>query len=125
VHEVERQRLLDQRMSRQKRRLHRVVDEVPRAHRKGSASGIPYTIVRSTQFFEFLGHIAQSGTIGQTVRLSTTYVQPITSDDVADAMTDAALGAPVNGTIEIAGPGACASANSSGAFCARPGIRAR
>ena len=68
------------------------------------ASKIPYTIVRSTQFFEFLGSIAQSGTDGQTVRLSSALVQPIASDDVAAAMADATLGAPVNGTIEVAGP---------------------
>lgn len=67
-------------------------------------SGIPYTIVHSTQFFEFLGGIAQSGTDGQTVRLSPAFVQPIASDDVAAVMADVALGAPVNGTIEIAGP---------------------
>jgi uncharacterized protein YbjT (DUF2867 family) len=68
------------------------------------ASKIPYTIVRSTQFFEFMGAIAQSGTVGQTVHLSPALVQPIVSDDVADAMADVILGAPVNGTIEIAGP---------------------
>ncbi|HEY0524247.1 MAG TPA: SDR family oxidoreductase, partial [Stellaceae bacterium] len=68
------------------------------------ASGLPYTIVRSTQFFEFMGAIAQSGTVGQTVRLSPALFQPIASDDVADAMADVALGPPVNGTIEIAGP---------------------
>ena len=68
------------------------------------ASGIPYTIVRSTQFFEFMGAIAQSGTVGQTAHLSPALFQPIASDDVADAMTDVALGAPVNGTVEIAGP---------------------
>jgi uncharacterized protein YbjT (DUF2867 family) len=67
-------------------------------------SRIPYTIVRSTQFFEFANSIAQSGTAGQTVRVSPALFQPIMSDDVADAMADAALGAPVNGTIEIAGP---------------------
>jgi len=65
---------------------------------------IPYTILRSTQFFEFVGGIAQSGTVGQTVHLSPALVQPIVSDDVADAMADVTLGAPVNGTIEIAGP---------------------
>jgi uncharacterized protein YbjT (DUF2867 family) len=65
---------------------------------------IPYTIVRSTQFFEFMGAIAQSGTVEQTVHLPPAYMQPIASDDVADAMTDIALAAPVNGTIEIAGP---------------------
>lgn len=68
------------------------------------ASGIPYTIVHSTQFMEFLSGIAQSGTVGDAVHLSPAYVQPIASDDVAEAMTDVALAPPVNGTIEIAGP---------------------
>ena len=68
------------------------------------ASGIPYTIVRSTQFFEFTAAIAQAGTVGQTARLSPVLYQPIASDDVADAVADVALGTPVNGTIEIAGP---------------------
>ena len=68
------------------------------------ASGIPYTIVRSTQFFEFLRSIVQSGTAEKTVHLSPAYVQPIASDDVAAAMADVTLGKPVNGTIEIAGP---------------------
>ena len=54
------------------------------------ASGIPYTIVRSTQFFEFVGGIAQSGTDGQTVRLSPALLQPIASDDVAAAVADVA-----------------------------------
>jgi uncharacterized protein YbjT (DUF2867 family) len=67
-------------------------------------SGIPYTIVHSTQFLEFLGGIAQSGTEGQKVRLSTAFVQPIASDDVAAAMADYTLGEPVNGVVEIAGP---------------------
>jgi uncharacterized protein YbjT (DUF2867 family) len=68
------------------------------------ASSIPYTIVRSTQFFEFVSGIAQSATVGQTIRLSPALLQPIMSDDVADAVTEVAVGAPVNGTIEIAGP---------------------
>jgi len=68
------------------------------------ASGIPYTIVHSTQFHEFMAGIAQSGTSGQMVHLSPAYVQPIASDDVADVMAEVALGAPVNGTIEIGGP---------------------
>jgi uncharacterized protein YbjT (DUF2867 family) len=68
------------------------------------ASGMPYTIVHSTQFMEFLSGIAQSGTVGDTVHLSPAFVQPIASDDVADAMTDVALETPINGTIEIAGP---------------------
>ena len=65
---------------------------------------IPYTIMRSTQFFEFMGGIANAGTVGQSVHLSPALVQPISSDDVADAVAEAALGVPVNGMIEIAGP---------------------
>jgi uncharacterized protein YbjT (DUF2867 family) len=68
------------------------------------ASPIPYTLVHATQFFEFLGGIAQSGTVGDDVHLSPAFVQPIASDDVADAMADVALGPPLNATIEIAGP---------------------
>jgi len=68
------------------------------------ASKIPYTIVRATQFYEFVGAIAQFSTVGQTVRLSSALAQPIGSDDVAAAMADVAVGPPVNGTIEIAGP---------------------
>jgi uncharacterized protein YbjT (DUF2867 family) len=67
-------------------------------------SGVPYTIVHSTQFFEFTAAIAQSGTVGQKVRVPTAYFQPIFSDDVADAMATVALAAPVNGIVEIAGP---------------------
>jgi uncharacterized protein YbjT (DUF2867 family) len=67
-------------------------------------SGIPSTIVRSTQFMEFLGGIAQTGTVGATARLSTGYLQPIASDDVAEFVTDAALAAPANGIVEISGP---------------------
>ena len=55
------------------------------------ASSIPYTIVRATQFFEFVGGIAQSATEGQTVRLSAAMMQPIASDDVAAALVDVAL----------------------------------
>jgi uncharacterized protein YbjT (DUF2867 family) len=68
------------------------------------ASGIPFTIVRSTQFFEFVKGIAQSATEGQTVRLSPGLMQPIAADDVAAALTDVAVAEPSNGTIEIAGP---------------------
>jgi uncharacterized protein YbjT (DUF2867 family) len=67
-------------------------------------SGIAFTIVRATQFFEFMGGIAQEATVGQTVRLSPAFMQPIASDDVADVMAEVALAPPVNGTIEIAGP---------------------
>jgi uncharacterized protein YbjT (DUF2867 family) len=67
-------------------------------------SGIPYTIVHSTQFFEFLGSIAQSATVGDTVTLPSAHFQPIAADDVADIMTDVALSKPKNGTLEIGGP---------------------
>jgi uncharacterized protein YbjT (DUF2867 family) len=67
-------------------------------------SGLPYTIVHSTQFFEFLGGIAASAADGDTIRLSPAYVQAISSDDVAQAMADYTLGAPQNGVVEIAGP---------------------
>lgn len=67
-------------------------------------SGMPYTIVQSTQFFEFLGGIVQSAAAGETVHLSSAFVQPISSGDVALAVADHAVGAPVNGTVEIAGP---------------------
>ena len=68
------------------------------------ASGIPYTIIRSTQFFEFLGGIAQSATDGQTVRLSPAHLQPVASNDVAALVTKVATMAPANGVIELAGP---------------------
>jgi uncharacterized protein YbjT (DUF2867 family) len=68
------------------------------------ASGIPYTIVRSAQFLEFLGAIANSSTNGDIVRISPGLFQPIASDDVAAFVADAALAAPRNGIIEIAGP---------------------
>jgi uncharacterized protein YbjT (DUF2867 family) len=68
------------------------------------ASPIPYTIVRATQFFEFVGAIAQLATEGQTVRLPPVLMQPIAADDVAAFMADVALAEPLNGTIELAGP---------------------
>ena len=68
------------------------------------ASSIPYTIIRATQFFEFVGGIAQSATEGQTVRLPPVLMQPIVSDDAAAVMADAALTEPLNGTVDLAGP---------------------
>ena len=68
------------------------------------ASSIPYTIVRATQFFEFVGGIAQTATQGDTVRLPAALMQPIVSDDVADVMADVAVAEPLNGTVELAGP---------------------
>src|SRR5947207_3515429 len=68
------------------------------------ASPIPYTIVRATQFFEFVGRIAQSATEGQTVRLPPVLMQPIVSDDVAAVVADVAIAEPLNGTFDVAGP---------------------
>src|SRR6516164_5330733 len=68
------------------------------------ASGIPYTIIRSTQFLEFLGAIAASSADGNIVRLSPGLFQPIAADDVAAITAEVALAAPRNGIVEIAGP---------------------
>jgi uncharacterized protein YbjT (DUF2867 family) len=68
------------------------------------ASGIPYTIVRATQFFEFVGGIAEAATNGQTVRLSPAYLQPVAADDVAALLTRAATMEPANRMVELAGP---------------------
>ena len=68
------------------------------------ASPIPYTIVRATQFYEFVGGIAQLATEGQTVRLPPVLMQPIAADDVAAVIADVALAEPLNGTFELAGP---------------------
>lgn len=67
-------------------------------------SSIPYSIVQATQFFEFLGGIADEATRGNVVRIAPVLFQPIAADDVADAVAKVAVGAPLNGTIEIAGP---------------------
>src|ERR1700741_2261423 len=69
-----------------------------------TASGIPYTVIRSTQFLEFLKGIAASSADGNMVRLSPGLFQPIAADDVAAAVADVALAAPRNGIVEIAGP---------------------
>jgi uncharacterized protein YbjT (DUF2867 family) len=68
------------------------------------ASSIPYTVIRSTQFLEFLRGIADASTKGGVVRLPPGLLQPIAADDVAAVVTEVALGYPRNGTIEIAGP---------------------
>jgi uncharacterized protein YbjT (DUF2867 family) len=69
------------------------------------SAAIPYTIVRATQFFEFIETIvAQFPTDGQTVHLPPAFIQPILSEDVADALVDITLGAPVNGIVDLAGP---------------------
>jgi uncharacterized protein YbjT (DUF2867 family) len=70
------------------------------------AGPVPYTIVRATQFFEFIGRIADSSTDGDTVRLSPALVQPEAADDVVSTLADVAIGAPLNDTVELAGPDA-------------------
>jgi uncharacterized protein YbjT (DUF2867 family) len=67
-------------------------------------SGIPYTILRATQFYEFMGAIANAATEGNTVRVSPALMQPLAAEDVASAVADVALQPPLNGTTEIAGP---------------------
>jgi uncharacterized protein YbjT (DUF2867 family) len=68
------------------------------------ASGVPYTIIRATQFLEFLGAIAASSADGRTVRVSPGLFQPIAADDVAAIVADVALAPPLRGIVEIAGP---------------------
>jgi len=68
------------------------------------ASKIPYTILRATQFFEFVGGIVDTSADGQIVRLSPALFQPVASDDVAAALADVTLEAPINGVVELAGP---------------------
>jgi len=68
-------------------------------------SGIPYTILRATQFFAFIHAIAHSGREeGDTIHLTSAALQPVASEDVAAALTDIALKAPVSQTVEVAGP---------------------
>ncbi len=67
-------------------------------------SGVPFSIVRSTQFFEFAGRIADEATVDGVVRLSTGLMQPIAAADVSRAVARVAAGAPINGTLEIGGP---------------------
>ncbi|MBV9378300.1 MAG: SDR family oxidoreductase [Alphaproteobacteria bacterium] len=68
------------------------------------ASSIPYTVIRATQFLEFLGGIADSAAEGNTVRLPSVLFQPIAADDIAPIVAEVALAAPRNGIVEIAGP---------------------
>jgi uncharacterized protein YbjT (DUF2867 family) len=68
------------------------------------SGGIPYSIVHATQFFEFVNRIADEATVGTTVRLPPVLIQPMAADDVAEAVGRIAIGAPVNGTVEVGGP---------------------
>src|SRR5262245_52651012 len=69
-----------------------------------SRSSIPYSIVHATQFFEFMKGIAQSATEGDTIRLAPVFIQPMAADDVATAVGKVAVGQPLNGIVEVAGP---------------------
>jgi uncharacterized protein YbjT (DUF2867 family) len=68
------------------------------------AGTVPYTILRATQFFEFIGRIADSSVEEDTVRLAPVFVQPESADDVAAALADIAVSEPANGVIELGGP---------------------
>ena len=65
---------------------------------------VPYTILRATQFFEFLGRIADSGSTGEVIHLAPVFIQPESADDVAATLADIAVGQPVNGIVELGGP---------------------
>ena len=82
---------------------------------------MPHTVVRATQFFEFLGGIAGPKSDGDTVRLPTQPMQPLAADDVAAALADVAEGAPVNGIVELAGPESLPIAEFVGKFLAASG----
>jgi uncharacterized protein YbjT (DUF2867 family) len=85
------------------------------------ASGIPYTILRSTQFFEFVDGIVKSGAEGDVVRLSPALFQPIASDDVVANLAELTLAPPLNGTVEVAGPEALPMDNFGRKFLAASG----
>jgi uncharacterized protein YbjT (DUF2867 family) len=89
------------------------------------AATVPYTIVRATQFFEFIGRLADSSTDGDMVRLPPVQIQPEAADDVAAALAVAAVGAPVNGTVELAGPNGSVSTSSRDASCKQTTTHAR
>jgi uncharacterized protein YbjT (DUF2867 family) len=83
------------------------------------SGGVPYTILRATQFFEFLGGIAGQG--DGEVRLSTAPMQPLAADDVASALADVALKSPANGMLEVAGPESLSIADFVGRYLAASG----
>jgi uncharacterized protein YbjT (DUF2867 family) len=84
-------------------------------------SGVPFTIVRATQFLEFLDAIAYTSTDGNVVKVSTAYLQPIAADDVAKFVSEAALSEPRNQTIDIAGPEAFRTSDILGSYLRKKG----
>jgi uncharacterized protein YbjT (DUF2867 family) len=87
------------------------------------AGQVPYTIVRATQFFEFLGAIAESGADGDALRLPSAPMQPVAADDVAAALADVAVTAPTNKTVDLAGPDALPIAEFARRFLVARGDR--
>lgn len=85
------------------------------------AAGIPYTILRATQFFEFVEAIVQSGAEGDAVRLSPALIQPVAADDVAAVLAELTPGKPLNATVEVAGPEACPLDNLARKYLAARG----
>lgn len=88
-------------------------------------SGIPYTILQATQFFEFIGRIANSSVDGDVIRLSPALMQPIASDDVVAVLAELAVGAPLGATIEVAGPETCPLDEIASRFMASSGDERR
>jgi uncharacterized protein YbjT (DUF2867 family) len=84
------------------------------------SGGVPYTVVRATQFFEFLGWIAGEGG-GDTARVPAAMMQPLAADDVAAALADVCVGPPANGMVELAGPEALSIAEFVGKHLAASG----
>jgi uncharacterized protein YbjT (DUF2867 family) len=84
-------------------------------------SPIPYTILHSTQFFEFLPSIADEGAVGETVRVSSALFQPIAAEDVAATLATIAVGPPVNGIVEVAGPDRVSMAELVQSFLSKTG----
>lgn len=87
------------------------------------SSGVPYTIVRATQFFEFIDRIIQAGTDGDVIRLSPALLQPIAADDIAATLADLVVGSPLNAIVEVAGPQACPLDKLARKFLAASGDR--
>ena len=87
-----------------------------------AAGRVPYTVVRATQFFEFLGWIAGDG---DPVRVPTAPMQPLAADDVAAALADICAGPPTNGMVELAGPESAPIAEFVGRYLAASGDKRR
>jgi uncharacterized protein YbjT (DUF2867 family) len=104
-------RILDSGYLRAKRAQERLIED----------SGVPYTIVRATQFFEFLDAIAGTKPTREAVRLSPARFQPVAADDVAATLADVAVAAPRNGVVELAGPDAAGMADFVRTFLAAKG----